>query len=134
MMDIYSKEQRSKLMSCVRTQNTKPEVLVRKALHGMGFRFRLHNKSMPGRPDIVLSRYRTVVFVNGCFWHGHDCSKGTTLPKTNALFWKEKLKANVERDKKKTRELEEQGWRVVVVWECQTKSSEYLRTIISKAL
>ncbi len=133
-MDIYSKEQRSKLMSCVRTQNTKPEVLVRKALHGMGFRFRLHNKSMPGRPDIVLSRYRTVVFVNGCFWHGHDCSKGTTLPKTNALFWKEKLKANVERDKKKTRELEEQGWRVVVVWECQTKSSEYLRTIISKAL
>ena len=104
-------------MSRVRTRDTKPEVLVRSALHRAGFRFRLHRRDLPGKPDIVLPRFRTVVFVNGCFWHGHHCSKGKR-PRTNTEFWNRKIDANVERDAMVKRELERLGWNVVTIWEC----------------
>jgi len=113
-------------MGRVRSKNTKPEVFVRSLLHRNGFRFRLHKKELPGKPDIVLSKYRTVVFVHGCFWHRHkNCSDATT-PKTRTNFWLKKFEGNVERDKKAQRALHLEDWRVVVVWECEMSKPDRL--------
>lgn len=109
-------------MSRIRGKNTKPEIILRKLLHREGFRFRLHAPDLPGKPDIVLKKYRTVIFVHGCFWHRHPGCAGATTPKTRTDFWLEKFEKTVERDKRKQRELEREGWRVMVVWECDLKS------------
>lgn len=123
MADIMTPAQRSERMSRIRSQNTKPEMLVRRFLHGQGFRFRLHARDLPGRPDLVLPKYRAVVFVEGCFWHGHSCQKGR-VPGTNPDFWQAKVAANQARDKRNQRALRRDGWRVIRVWECQLAKSK----------
>lgn len=113
-------------MARVGTKNTKPELLVRRALHRLGFRFRLHGRDLPGRPDIVLPKYRTAIFIHGCFWHRHPgCSKAST-PKTRVDFWQDKFDANVARDRRNVIALESAGWRVLIVWECETRKIEEL--------
>lgn len=120
MVDSLTPEQRSAQMSRIRGSNTKLEVLVRKGLHARGLRYRLGGAKLPGRPDIVLPKYRTVVFVHGCFWHGHDCPL-YRLPKTRPEFWADKIGKNRVRDLRVTAELEAQGWRVLTVWECSLR-------------
>lgn len=120
MVDSLTPEQRSAQMSRIRGSNTKLEVLVRKGLHARGLRYRLGGAKLPGRPDIVLPKYRTVVFVHGCFWHGHDCPL-YRLPKTRPEFWADKIGKNRTRDQRVTSELEAMGWRVLTVWECSLR-------------
>ena len=122
VMDKFTEEKRSEIMSKVRSEDTKPEIKVRKLLHGMGYRFRLHRRDLPGKPDIVLPKYKTVVFVNGCFWHGcPTCRHASVRPKANADYWNRKLDRNLQRDRENYAKLTELGWRVVIVWECETK-------------
>jgi len=121
-MDVFSTEDRSRIMAKVHGKNTKPELIVRGLLHGMGFRFRLHRKDLPGKPDIVLPKYQAAIFVHGCFWHAHDCRKGSK-PTSNTDFWNEKLAKNVARDKANATKLKAQGWRCLTVWECQMKDT-----------
>ena len=123
MVDTISEERRSWNMSRIRSKNTKPELVVRSLLHGMGFRFRLHVKDLPGKPDIVLPKYKTVIFVHGCFWHRHQGCKEATTPKTRTDWWLEKLHRNVARDQEAIAALSSHGIKVVVVWECETKNS-----------
>lgn len=125
-MDTRSPEQRSRIMRSVGTRNTGPELVVRSLLHRLGLRFSLHKRDLPGRPDIVLSKRKTVVFVNGCFWHGHGCSKGH-LPKSRLDFWGPKIARNRERDTESVKALRKSGWRVLTVWQCETKNVERLR-------
>ena len=106
-------------MSRIRGADTKPELLVRSLLHRMGYRFRLHRSDLPGRPDIVLAKYSTVVLVHGCFWHRHDRCKYAYVPKSRMDFWEQKFRKNVQRDRKVTEQLKQQGWQVIVVWECE---------------
>jgi len=120
--DFLTPAARSELMSKIGGRNTRPEIVVRSLLHKIGFRFRLHVKGMAGKPDIVLPRYKTVIFVHGCFWHGHSCAKGVTLPKTRKEFWTEKIARTKERDKENIESLHNLGWRVIVVWECELKN------------
>ena len=119
MADILTKEKRSWNMSRIKGKDTKPELLLRRLLHRRGFRFRLHDKKLPGKPDIVLPRYRTVIFVNGCFWHRHSGCRYAYTPKSRQEFWYRKFEATVKRDREKKGKLEEEGWDVIVVWECQ---------------
>ena len=119
--DRFSKEKRSEIMSRVRSRNTKPELQVRSLLHRMGYRFRLHRSDLPGKPDIVLPMYRTVIFVHGCFWHQHPGCKKATIPRTNREFWEAKLNRNVERDREVRQKLQDLGWNVIAVWGCETK-------------
>lgn len=113
-------------MSRITGGNTKPEMTVRRILHGMGFRFRLHVRQLPGNPDIVLPRHKKIIFVNGCFWHGHkDCPRAK-LPSSNLEFWSVKIAANIERDNRSIEALEEIGWKTLTVWECETKKTELL--------
>lgn len=121
MTDIKSKEERSKNMAAVKGKNTKPEMIVRKYLFLKGMRYRIHVKSLPGNPDIVLPKYKTVVFINGCFWHGHDACKYNRLPKSNIDFWESKIKNNKIRDILNESKLKEQGWRVIRIWECEIR-------------
>lgn len=114
-------EQRSRCMSHVRSKDTKPEMLVRRYLFSRGLRFRLHVRSLPGSPDIVLPKYKTVIFINGCFWHGHEGCRYYTIPKSNTDFWTAKIQRNRERDMQTTAQLEALGWRVIRVWECDIK-------------
>lgn len=116
-------------MSNVKYKNTKPEILVRKALFKKGFRYRINVKNLAGHPDIVLKKYKSVVFVNGCFWHGHENCLKATLPKTNPIFWKDKIAGNRHRDEINRIELEEKGWNVIIVWECQLKKDVFDKTI-----
>lgn len=120
MADRLTPEQRHFNMTQIRGKNTKPEIIVRKALHAMGFRFRLHRGDLPGRPDIVLPKWRTIIFVHGCFWHGHDC-RLFRWPATQVEFWQTKITANRNRDQVTTVRLTANGWRVVTVWECAIK-------------
>lgn len=108
-------------MSAIRSGDTKPEMIVRKYLHSQGFRYGLHNHKLPGSPDIVLRKYRTVIFINGCFWHGHKGCKYYRIPKSNVEFWETKINRNIERDAKNVAELAAKGWRVIIVWECELK-------------
>ena len=121
-MDIYSKNKRSNIMSRISGNNTKPEILVRKYLFSHGFRYRKNKKELPGKPDIVLSKYHVIIFINGCFWHGHTCRAGR-LPEPNHAFWENKIHKNILRDKKNIQELETRGWKVIVIWECELKNT-----------
>lgn len=120
-MDVHDKETRSYNMSCIKGKNTKPEEIVRKYLFSQGFRYRKNDKRLPGTPDIVLPKYKTVIFVNGCFWHGHEGCRYFVVPKTNTEFWVNKIETNKQRDIRKKNELQALGWKVLVVWECQLK-------------
>ena len=122
MPDMFSPEKRSEIMAKVHNANTTPEIRVRKLLHNMGYRFRLHRRDLPGNPDIILPKYKTVVFVHGCFWHGcPKCRHAKIRPVTNAEYWEKKLDRTKERDKNNVLALEQLGWRVIVIWECETK-------------
>ena len=124
MTDVVDASTRSRMMSGIRGQNTKPEILVRSLLHRQGFRFRLHVSNLPSKPDIVLPRYRVVIFVHGCFWHGHDCNL-FKWPKSNAEFWRTKLESNRVRDKRDIALLLQLGWRVLIIWECAIQSQHH---------
>jgi DNA mismatch endonuclease (patch repair protein) len=119
MTDTFSQKARSRVMSRIRSENTAPEKIVRSFLHGHGFRFRLHCKDLPGKPDIILSRRKTVIFVHGCFWHQCLKCRGGRLPKSNLGYWKEKLKRNQVRDKEHIEKLQSLGWKVILVWACE---------------
>lgn len=131
-MDKVSPEARSRMMARVRNRDTRPERLVRSTLHGLGLRFRLHDRSLPGTPDIVLKKHATIIMVNGCFWHGHHCPRGK-LPATRTEFWCEKQRVNRERDARAIREIRLLGWRVIVIWECQTRQQAELMQRLEKA-
>jgi DNA mismatch endonuclease (patch repair protein) len=129
MADIFSKEKRSEIMSRIRGKHTGPELVVRRALFAQGFRFRVHVKELPGKPDIVLPKYNSVVIVDGCFWHGHRKCKLFKMPKTRVTFWRQKIEGNRARDLKNQRKLRTLGWKVIRVWECQLSARRYQKTI-----
>lgn len=120
MTDKISKTARSRNMSLIQSKNTKPEMIARRHLFGRGLRYRLHDKNLPGKPDMIFPKYKKAVFINGCFWHRHDCKYATT-PKTNTEFWEKKFQKNILRDKNNYEKLETMGWTVIIVWECQLK-------------
>ena len=121
MADHLTREKRSWNMSRIRSKNTKPEIIVRSLLHRMGYRFRLHRKNLPGKPDIVLKKYKTVIFVNGCFWHRHKGCKRCTTPSTNQDYWLKKFERNIDNDRMYKKALKKEGWKVIIVWECETQ-------------
>jgi DNA mismatch endonuclease (patch repair protein) len=129
-MNRITREHRSWNMSRIKSCNTKPEIVVRSLLHNMGYRFRLHRKDLPGKPDIALPRYKSVIFVHGCFWHRHKGCKNASNPKTKKTFWREKFKANVERDRKAQEELKSMGWKILIIWECETSDIGSVTKII----
>ena len=126
-MDTITPEQRSEVMSRVGGKNTRPELTVRRLLHALGFRFRIHRKDLPGNPDIVLPKWRTAIFVHGCFWHGHTCRRGAK-PTSNTDFWSEKIRKTQARDRNAQKRLRADGWRVIVLWECDLADLDHLRT------
>ena len=128
-MDVHSKEIRSLNMSRIKGKNTKPELLVRKFLHAQGFRFRLHVKDLPGKPDLVLPKYKTVIFVHGCFWHGHENCKYYVVPKTKTDWWLNKINGNKTNDEKAMQTLQKLGWQVIVLWECDLKTKVVEQTL-----
>ena len=133
MLDKLTPEQRHKCMASIKSRNTKPEVLVRKFLFARGLRFRINVKRLPGTPDIVLKKYRTCIFVNGCFWHGHEGCRYYVMPKTNTEFWKAKIERNRARDLDRRIKLRDMGWHVIQIWECQLKPKvreEYLEGLL----
>ena len=134
MTDTHTPEQRSYNMSRIRSSNTRPELIVRSIVHRMGYRFRLHRRDLPGKPDLIFPSYKKVIFVHGCFWHMHDCRYGIVRPKTNADYWQSKRVSNVKRDEGHIKALKKTGWKVLIVWECQTKDTEVLRTKLKKFL
>lgn len=129
MADVHTPEQRSYNMSRIRGKNTRPEELVRRYLFAQGFRYRKNDARFPGKPDIVLPKYKTVIFVNGCFWHAHEGCKYFVWPKSNVDFWKRKINGNIQRDLRNNQLLSEQGWNVIVIWECQLKKSTFDETL-----
>lgn len=133
-MDTISKTQRSWNMSRIRGKNTKPELAVRSLLHQMGYRFRLHRRDLPGTPDIVLPKHRTVVEVRSCYFHRHEGCKGCTTPSSNVEFWLEKFEQNVERDRRNERAMRRLGWRVIVVWQCETRDPEALASRLRRLI
>ena len=128
MADVFSKSKRSEIMSRIRGKDTGPEMVIRKALFANGFRYRLHVKNLPGKPDIVLPKYNAVVIVDGCFWHGHKNCKFFRMPKSRISFWRKKIDANRARDVKNRRKLRRLGWNVIQVWECQLSARKYEKT------
>ncbi|MBP3127366.1 very short patch repair endonuclease [Thalassospira sp. ER-Se-21-Dark] len=128
-MDIVDSKTRSRMMSNIKGKNTKPEMVLRRALHQIGFRYVLHDKRLPGKPDMVFPKYRSVVFVHGCFWHQHQGCKNATMPSTRPDFWKNKLRGNVVRDRERIEELKYLGWRVLVVWECELSRNQFAYTV-----
>lgn len=132
-MDKMDKEQRHRCMAAIKGKNTKPELLVRKFLFSRGFRYRLNHPRLPGHPDLVLRKYRTVIFVNGCFWHGHDGCRHFVLPKSNVDFWRAKIERNKARDITEQRTLAAMGWHCITVWECQLKPKVRQQTLESLA-
>jgi DNA mismatch endonuclease (patch repair protein) len=117
-------EARSRIMRAVKDRDTKPEMTVRRMVHGMGYRYRLHRKDLPGKPDLVFSSRKKVIFVHGCFWHGHNCARGARVPKVNRDYWQEKIRRNKERDKKSRKSLLKDGWNVLEIWECELKNKQ----------
>jgi DNA mismatch endonuclease, patch repair protein len=135
MADVHSKEVRSYNMSRIKGKNTKPEMMVRKFLHGQGFRYRLHDKKLPGTPDVILPKYKTVILIHGCFWHGHKNCKHSALPKTRAEWWSNKIQLNSLRDKANIIKLRQLGWEVIVVWTCTLntqRSQQVLKKLSTK--
>jgi len=124
MVDTVNKEKRSQIMSLVRGQDTKPEMIVRRLVFSYGYRYRLHDSKLPGKPDLVFSGKRKIICVNGCFWHGHNCSRGNRLPKSNADYWRSKIDRNRERDATNAAKLESDGWKVLIIWECELANIE----------
>lgn len=122
MSDIYSKSKRSDIMSKISGKETKPEILVRKYLFSKGFRFRKNVKGLPGKPDIVLPKYKVIIFIHGCFWHGHSCKRGN-LPSSNIQFWENKISQNLSRDRNVTQKLKELGWKVIIIWQCEIQNN-----------
>jgi len=133
-MDVFSRDQRSDIMRKVCSTDTTPEKLVRRLLHRCGYRFKLSNKDLPGNPDIVLPKYNTVVFVHGCFWHRHKGCRAASMPQSNVDYWRKKFSGNEKRDRRVKRELRQLGWRVCVVWECQTKLPQKLISRLKRLL
>lgn len=134
MADLFTQEKRSWIMSRIKGRNSRPEMIVRSMVHRMGYRFRIHRRDLPGNPDIVLPRHGKIIFVNGCFWHGHKGCQRSKRPATNEKFWGRKLDGNVKRDKRFRRELHAMGWRVLVVWECETRIVDKLHRKIERFL
>jgi DNA mismatch endonuclease (patch repair protein) len=137
MADVHSKETRSYNMSQIKGKNTKPEILVRKFLFSKGFRFRIHDKKLPGKPDVVLPKYKTVIFIHGCFWHGHEGCKDFVVPKTRQDWWLTKINRNRANDEKALNILKELGWNIIVLWECELKTKNIQKTftkLLSKPL
>lgn len=128
MTDVHTPEVRSYNMSMIRGKNTKPEIIVRKFLHSKGFRFRLHRKDLPGKPDIVLPKYKTVIFIHGCFWHGHKNCKYFVVPKTRTKWWLNKIMENKKNDKKNNLKLKKAGWEIITLWACQLKPKSIYNT------
>jgi len=126
MSDVFSKEKRSWIMRRIKSRDTKPEILVRSLVHRMGLRFRVHKKDLPGNPDIVLTRHEKLIFVHGCFWHGHKRCPRSKRPTTKKPFWNKKLNSNIQRDKRMRRKLRQMGWKVMIVWECETRDLDKL--------
>ena len=122
MADVHTKEIRSKNMAAIKRRNTKPEMLVRRFLHTNGFRYKLHDKSLPGKPDIVLPKYKTVIFVHGCFWHGHKDCKYFVVPKTRTDWWLNKINGNIANDTKAIKALKKEGWKIIYLWACDLKA------------
>lgn len=122
MTDIFSKDKRSRIMSAIKGKETQPEILVRRYLFSKGFRYRKNDPRLPGKPDIVLPKYKKIIFIHGCFWHGHSCAKGSKLPQTRKEFWKNKIASNMDHDKIVMDNLESEGWKVIVLWDCEIKS------------
>lgn len=129
MSDVHTPEQRSFNMSRIRSKDTKPELLVRKHLFSLGFRYRLHDKKLPGKPDIVLPKYRTVIFIHGCFWHGHEGCPYFVIPKTRTEWWVEKINRTRELDRKNVENLENQGWKVIEIFDCELKQGKKKETL-----
>ena len=134
MADVHTPEQRSRNMAAIRGKNTKPELRVRSILHKAGYRFRLHRKDLPGKPDIVIPKHRVAIYVHGCFWHSHSCRFGSVRPSTRFGFWSEKRNATVERDAKKASALFDLGWKVIVIWECEIADSEHILSAVEKCI
>jgi DNA mismatch endonuclease (patch repair protein) len=133
-MDTISVQRRSANMRAIRSKNTGPEMIVRRLVFAMGYRYRLHRKDLPGKPDLVFASHRKVLFLHGCFWHGHDCKRGSRIPKTNIEYWEKKLARNKDRDAENGAALQAQGWSVLVIWECQTKDEPALRILLKSFL
>lgn len=133
-MDTLSSLDRSKNMRAIKGRDTGPELIVRRLLHAMGYRFRLHRRDLPGSPDVVLPRHRVAVLIHGCFWHRHSCSRGRSKPRTRRAFWRTKFAGNEVRDRRSLRALRREGWRVIVVWECQTGEVDRLRERLARFL
>lgn len=134
MTDVFTKSKRSEVMSLIKNRNTKPELAVRSLLHRMGYRFRLHQADLPGKPDIVLSRYKTVIFVHGCFWHRHKDCRFAYTPKTRTDFWLMKLESNALRDQLVKADLERLGWLVITIWECELRTTDLLADRLESGL
>jgi DNA mismatch endonuclease (patch repair protein) len=134
VVDKFNPEKRSKIMARVKQANTHPEKAVRSTLHRLGYRFRVHRKDLPGNPDIVLPKYKRIVFVHGCFWHGHKGCKRSARPATNVVFWNQKLSANESRDRRVVRQLRKQGWTVLVIWGCETTNNDRIKEKLLKFL
>jgi len=128
MADVHEPEVRSYNMSRIGSKNTKPELMIRKFLFSKGFRFRIHDKNLPGKPDVVLPKYKTVIFIHGCFWHGHEGCKYFVIPKTRTEWWLEKINGNIENDNKNQAILEAAGWQVISIFECQLKKTNLSNT------
>ena len=131
MTDKLTPEQRRRCMSSIRSTDTKPEIIVRKFLFNEGFRYRLHTKKLPGSPDIVLAKYKTVIFINGCFWHGHKGCKKAKFPQTRTDWWQKKINTNIERDNNNYMQLKALGWHIIIIWECQLKTKVRVSTLTS---
>lgn len=133
-MDVFTKKKRSQIMSKIKGKDTKPEKVVRSLLHQMGYRFRLHRRDLPGNPDIVLPKHKKVIFVHGCFWHGHkDCPRAKR-PSTNKKFWNEKLSKSIKRDTFNQKKLKEMGWLTLIIWQCEMKESKNLQSKLESFL
>lgn len=133
MTDVHEPQIRSYNMSQIRAKNTKPELIVRKFLHSNGYRYRLHDKKLPGKPDLVLKKYNTVVFIHGCFFHGHEGCKYFKIPKTNTNWWKQKIEKNKAKDKENEQKLRQLGWKIIIIWECEltkTNMDDTLQNLI----
>lgn len=132
MTDKITPQARSRNMSNIRSKDTLPEKKVRSWLHAHGFRFRIHRKDLPGKPDIVLPKYKSIIFVHGCFWHRHEGCKEASVPKTNSEYWEKKIARNIERDSEEKQKLESAGWKVIVVWECEVDDSSFSAKILQE--